>query len=91
MGDLSMVMPILHPHIGGAAGSGHGADFRIVDAELAYVGHAKALADMAIDMLAEDATGAREVLAKAKPMMTRPEYLAFQRRMARSETFDRGS
>src|SRR6267142_3980054 len=30
MGDLSQVMPILHPYIGGAKGTGHGADFAIV-------------------------------------------------------------
>src|SRR5690242_7413192 len=27
MGDLSQVMPILHPYIGGAKGTGHGADW----------------------------------------------------------------
>src|SRR5881392_24940 len=34
MGDLSMVMPILHPYMGGATGSGHGADYQIVDQSL---------------------------------------------------------
>src|SRR5687767_8140119 len=34
MGDLSMVMPVLHPYIGGATGSGHGADYKIVDSGL---------------------------------------------------------
>jgi amidohydrolase len=91
MGDLSMVMPILHPVIGGAAGAGHGADFRIVDPELAYVGQAKALAGMAIDMLAGGAAGARDVLARAKPPMSPAEYLSFQRRVARREVFDGGA
>jgi amidohydrolase len=91
MGDLSLVMPILHPVIGGAAGSAHGADFRIVDPELAYIGQAKALADMAIDMLADEAAGAREVLTTAKPPMTRAEYLGFQRRIARREVFNGAS
>ena len=31
MGDLSQVMPILHPYMGGAEGTGHAADYRIVD------------------------------------------------------------
>src|SRR6266446_1731118 len=79
MGDLSMVMPILHPYVGGATGSGHGADYKIVDPQLAYVTNAKALAAMAVDMLAEGAAGAREVLKAAKPPMTREQYLAFQR------------
>src|SRR5438445_5248169 len=35
MGDLSMVMPVLHPYVGGARGTGHGADYEIVDKSLA--------------------------------------------------------
>ena len=88
MGDLSMVMPILHPYIGGAAGSGHGADYRIVDAALAYVTQAKALAAMAVDMLADGAQGAREVLKNARPPMTREQYLTFQRGLARRDVYD---
>jgi hypothetical protein len=87
MGDLSMVMPVLHPYIGGATGSGHGADYAIVDRTLAYVTQAKALAGMAIDMLADGAAGARQVLASARPPMTREQYLAFQRGLARREVF----
>src|SRR5437870_9768846 len=49
MGDLSQVMPILHPYIGGAIGTGHGADFAIVDKPLAYLGPAKALAAVVAD------------------------------------------
>jgi metal-dependent amidase/aminoacylase/carboxypeptidase family protein len=87
MGDLSQVMPILHPYMGGATGSGHGADFAIVDKTLAYVTLAKSLAAMAVDMLADGAQGAREVLAQARPPMTRPAFLAFQRGLARQETY----
>jgi amidohydrolase len=88
MGDLSMVMPILHPYIGGAAGSGHGADYKIVDAALAYVTQAKALAAMAVDMLADGAQGAREVLKGARPPMSRDQYLTFQRGLARRDVYD---
>jgi amidohydrolase len=88
MGDLSMVMPVLHPYMGGATGSGHGADFQIVDHQLAYLGTAKALAAMAIDMLGDGAAGAREVLQAAKPPMTREQYLAFQRGIAKREVYE---
>jgi amidohydrolase len=88
MGDLSMVMPILHPYIGGAQGTGHAADYRITDDALAYLTNAKALAAMAIDLLANGAAGARDVLAKAKPPMTRASYLAFQRGVAKRETYE---
>jgi amidohydrolase len=88
MGDISHVMPTLHPYMGGAAGSGHGADYRIADPRLAYVEPAKQLAMMAVDMLAEDAAGARRIMSEGKPRMSRPEYLAFQRKIARKDTFD---
>ncbi len=88
MGDMSQVMPVLHPYIGGARGTGHAADYEIVDKPLAYLGPAKALAAMVIDLLADGAAGARDVLARAKPPLTREQYLAFQRGVARRETFD---
>jgi amidohydrolase len=88
MGDLSQVMPILHPYMGGARGTGHGADFAIVDQPLAYLGPAKALAAMVVDMLWDGAAAAREVVAKARPPMTRASYLAAQRSLARRETYE---
>ncbi len=88
MGDLSMVMPVLHPYMGGATGSGHGADFQIVDHTLAYLGTAKALAAMVVDLLADGAAGGRQVLKAAKPPMTREQYLAFQRGIAKREVYE---
>src|SRR4030095_3621058 len=67
MGDLSQVIPVLHPYMGGATGTGHAADYAIVDKPLAYVAPAKALAAMAVDMLWDDGAGARDVLAHARP------------------------
>ncbi|HKA63896.1 MAG TPA: amidohydrolase, partial [Methylomirabilota bacterium] len=88
MGDISHVMPTLHPYMGGASGSGHGADFSIVDPKLAYVEPAKQLALMAIDMLWGDAEAARDILKSWQPRMTMKDYLAFQRGVAKTERFD---
>jgi metal-dependent amidase/aminoacylase/carboxypeptidase family protein len=88
MGDLSQVMPVLHPYVGGARGSGHGADYAIADPMLAYVIPAKALAAMVVDLMTDDAAGAREVLERARPRMTREQYLAFQRGVAGREVFE---
>jgi amidohydrolase len=88
MGDLSQVMPILHPYVGGARGAGHGPDFEIVDKPLAYITLAKALAAMVIDMLAEGGAGARQVIETARPPMTRERYLACQRSLARQEVYE---
>ena len=43
---------------------------------------------MVIDLLADNATVGRQVVATAKPPLTRAGYLAFQRKMSRRETYD---
>jgi len=43
---------------------------------------------MAVDFLGEGARGAREVVAKAKPPMTREAYLALQRSIIRQEIYE---
>jgi hypothetical protein len=73
--------------MGGARGTGHAADYEIVDKTLAYVAPAKALAMMVVDMLADGAAGAREVLAAARPRLDRGAHLALQRGMARREVY----
>ncbi len=88
MGDISHVMPTLHPYMGGASGHGHGADYEITDPVLAYVEPAKQLALMAVDMLWGDGAAGREILKAWKPRLTREAYLAFQRGVARTEVFD---
>jgi amidohydrolase len=88
MGDLSQVIPVLHPYMGGASGTGHAADYAITDPRLAYVAPAKALAAMVVDMLWDDAAAAREVLAHAAPGLSRERYLALHRGIARHEVYD---
>jgi amidohydrolase len=88
MGDLSQVMPVLHPYMGGARGTNHAADWAIVDQPLGYVMPARALCSMVVDMLWDGAAGAREVLRTARPHMTRESYLAFQRSVVRREVFE---
>jgi metal-dependent amidase/aminoacylase/carboxypeptidase family protein len=88
MGDISHVMPILHPYMGGASGMGHGADFAITDPKLAYLGPAKALAMTAVDLLWGNAETARGILSRSKPRMTKVDYLTFQRGINRRELFN---
>src|SRR5262249_5672256 len=66
MGDVSQVMPVLHPYMGGARGTGHAADYAIVDPRMAYVMPARALAAMVVDLLWDGAGRAREVVATAE-------------------------
>ncbi len=84
MGDLSHVMPAVHPYATGAEGRGHGADYFIVDPGRAIANPAKAMAMTVIDLLADGASGARRVLAEARPPMTRAGYLASLRELMRT-------
>jgi hypothetical protein len=87
MGDLSHIMPTVHPYAGGATGAGHGADYRVVDHTRAVTNPAKALAMTVIDLLADDAHEAQHVLADFKPRMTRSEYVNYLRRLSTTELF----
>jgi hypothetical protein len=78
-GDLSHVMPMLHPSHGGCRGTNHAADFEIADAYVAYIQPAKAIAHTIVDLLRDDAAEARRILAGYQAPMTRDGYLAHMR------------
>ena len=88
MGDISHIMPALHPFMAGATGPAHSAQFRIDDTEMLYLGPAKALASMAVDLLYGDAAGAKKVLENHRPEMTKDAYLAFQDKVFQLEAYD---
>ena len=88
MGDLSQIMPICHPYAGGAIGPGHSKDYLIADYEQAVVNPAKIMAMVVIDLLAEGAATAREVLAASPPAITKDQYIAFQRQRSGTEEYD---
>ncbi|MGC8633757.1 MAG: amidohydrolase [Candidatus Limnocylindrales bacterium] len=86
-GDLSQVMPVLHPSAGGFGGAIHGASFRVLDEQSAYIDPTKALVATLVDLLADGAQGAREVLASAHPRLTIRGYLELVRGLAATERF----
>ena len=88
MGDLSHLMPVIHPYVGGATGIGHGDNYLISDYTLAVVQSAKAMALCVVDLLAEGAAKAKEVLASAAPRLTKEEYLAAQKARMHTETYE---
>ena len=77
MGDLSAIMPVVHPHSGGAVGTGHGCDYYISDKELACLKPAQCLV-VSVDMLLrEEANLAKKVIEESKPYFnSKEEYLA---------------
>ena len=88
MGDISHIMPSVHPSMSGATGISHGNDFIISDKEMAYLAPAKALALMAVDLLYGNAEKAKEIQAQHKPIMSKDEYLSYQNQIFQKEIFD---
>lgn len=78
MGDVSQIMPVIHPYVTAARGAAHGVDYLIEDYYSAVVTSASAMAMTVIDLLADDAANARAVLKQAKPPMTREQYVSAQ-------------
>ena len=87
MGDVSQIMPVIHPFSGGVSGTSHGTDYLIEDYEKAVVNPAKALAMTVIDLLADGAEKAKEILAKSRPPMKKQQYLAFLDSLIKEEEY----
>jgi len=87
MGDISRLMPVIHPYVGGATGLGHGATYVVEDYALAVIKGAKALAYTAIDLLGDNASHGNSVTGGQRADMSIPEYLKFMRNLASEETF----
>ena len=88
MGDLSQIMPVCHPYTSGTSGSAHSKEYTINDYERAVINPAKIMAMVAIDLLADGATKALDILDNSKPPMTKEGYVSFQRQRARVVEFD---
>jgi metal-dependent amidase/aminoacylase/carboxypeptidase family protein len=88
VGDLAHIMPTIEPNVAGFSGTVHGSDWAITDQQLAYILPAKLMAMTIVDLLADGAIGARGILDRYTPPMTKDEYLAFMRRNNRHEHFD---
>lgn len=78
MGDLCVVMPAMHPYVGGGAGHGHGNDYHIADPELACVMSAKLQLSVLLELLENGAERARAIIDDFKPEFASiKEYLAY--------------
>jgi len=66
MGDVSCVMPGIHPYAGGCKGSAHSSTYFIEDPYYACVISAKMQVGMTAVLLQDDAARAKDVLAKGR-------------------------
>lgn len=78
MGDLSLIMPALHPYCGGVSGTSHGMDFKIADPEKACVKSAKMQVAFLTKLLENGAEKAKEIIKNYKPLFaSKEEYLKY--------------
>jgi len=68
MGDISCVMPAIHPYAGGASGIAHGENYSIKDPERACVNSAKAQVLIVDALLTDNAVRAKHVIENARPI-----------------------
>ena len=87
IGDLSAIMPIIHPYVAAATGKAHGVDYEVQDYDLAVLASAKAMLGTVIDLLADGARNANGIIGSYRAPLTRTEYLAKLRGLAREETY----
>ena len=87
MGDVSQIMPVIHPYVAAATGNAHGPEYLVQDYDLGVLTAAKAMATTVVDLLADNARVAKEIMAGYKPPMTKKQYLSLVRDMYREETF----
>lgn len=77
MGDLSCLMPVIHPNVSGACGVCHGDNFAITDPEKACVLSAECQYLLLRELLRDDAAEAKRVLADFRPRYaSKEEYFA---------------
>jgi amidohydrolase len=75
MGDISQIMPAIHPSTGGMDGVLHAAEARVVDYNAAVVVPGKSMAGTVIDLLSNGAAEAKRITSAFKPNLTKDEYL----------------
>jgi hypothetical protein len=76
MGDVSHIMPVIHPYTGGVTGALHGRDFAVTDFAAACLLPAKAMAMSVVDLLYGNAEQAKKIIAENKPVLTNAEYVS---------------
>jgi metal-dependent amidase/aminoacylase/carboxypeptidase family protein len=75
MGDLTQIMPGIHPYVGSFSGEPHSRDFKVEDTEMAYIISSKIYVLTVIDLLYEGAETAKEIIRDFTPKLSKEEYL----------------
>ncbi|EDS78475.1 putative amidohydrolase [Clostridium botulinum C str. Eklund] len=78
MGDVSNLIPSIHPFIGGVSGNLHTKDFKVEDYEAALILPAKLMAMTVVDLLFDNAKEGEKVIEAFEPTFeSKDEYIKF--------------
>ena len=75
MGDVSHLMPVIHPWVGCIEGVLHSAEYNITVPDVAYIKTAQALAMTIVDLLYDEAQVAEEILDNFEAPLTKETYI----------------
>lgn len=77
IGDLSHLMPVIQPSIGGFQGGLHSKEFAVSDPQTAYVAAARILANTVAELLYDEARLGLEIKEQFAPHMTKEAYMEY--------------
>ena len=75
MGDVSHLMPVIHPWVGCIEGVLHSAEYNITVPDVGYIKTAQALAMTIVDLLYDEAQVAEEILENFEAPLTKETYI----------------
>lgn len=85
MGDLSAIMPAMHPYIGGVQGNAHGKNYEIVDKEKACITNVKWQVYTLTKLLENGAVRAKEIVENYQPLFaSKQAFLVYQNSIKRT-------
>lgn len=76
-GDLSHIMPTIHPWIEAVSGALHSEDYSIENIDAAYIKPAQTLAMTIIDLLYGEGEVAENLIQTYQPLLTKEQYFEF--------------
>jgi len=77
MGDVTNIIPAIHPFLGGFKGNNHTPEFEVADEEMAYIIPAKCIAMSVIDLLSNKGELAKKITDAFVPRINKHEYTHF--------------
>ena len=88
MGDVSNLIPSIHPYVGGCIGSSnHANDMVVENYDLSVIESGRMMAHTIIDLLGNNAENAKKIKNQFEPSFDRKSYLSFLRSLSKEDEF----